>query len=619
MEYLDKENMANVDQKQEKIEDEQKIIMQKKKKKLGGIKTMPFIFANEICDRFATTGFHSNMITYLTQELNMPLVQAFNTLTNFGGTANFMPLIGALFADSFAGRFWTIVAGSIIYELGLISITISAVLPKLRPPLCTTQVNCKEASGLQLWALYISLLLSSLGSGGIRPCVVTFAADQFDMTKSSVAARSWNLFNWYYFSMGMATLTALTFVVYIQDNVGWGWGLGVPTIAMALSIIAFLVGSPLYNRIKPAGSPLVRLTQVIVAAVKKRKEVVPENPALLYENRELDAAISLHGRLVHTNQFKWFDKAAVITNSHAADSKQPNLWKLATVHRVEELKCIIRMLPIWAAGIALIASSSHLHSFTILQARTMERHLSHSFQIPPASMSIFGNITMLVGLVLYERLFVPFARRFTGNPSGITCLQRMGVGFVVNILATVVASLVEIKRKAVAADHNLLDDPKAIIPISIFWLVPQFCLNRVAEVFMSVGHLEFLYDQSPESMKSTTAALYWIAISMGNYMGTLMVSLVHKYSGKKSNWLPDRNLNRGRLEYYYWLVSGIQVINLLYYVICSWLYTYKPLEEVSEICKEEDKEVLARDKIPSMILDSRNAHREVELGRNETA
>nr|POF14379.1 protein nrt1/ ptr family 3.1 [Quercus suber] len=61
---------------------------------------------------------------------------------------------------------------------------------------------------------------------------------------------------------------------------------------------------------------------------------------------------------------------------------------------------------------------------------------------------------------------------------------------------------------------------------------------------MSVGHLEFLFDQSPESMGSTAAALHWIAISMGNYAGTLMVSLVHKYSGKKSNWLPDRNLYR---------------------------------------------------------------------------
>ena len=77
----------------------------------------PCFPANEICDKFAATGFHSNMITYLTQELNMPLVQASNTLTNFGGTANFTPLFGALIADSFAGRFWTIVAGSIIYEL----------------------------------------------------------------------------------------------------------------------------------------------------------------------------------------------------------------------------------------------------------------------------------------------------------------------------------------------------------------------------------------------------------------------------------------------------------------------------------------------------------------------
>ncbi|GMY32770.1 protein NRT1/ PTR FAMILY 3.1-like [Fagus crenata] len=616
MECLGGESMANVE-KQEKIEDERKI-MKNKKKKLGGIKTMPFIFATEICDKFATTGFHANMITYLTQELNMPLVKASNTLTNFGGTASFTPLFGALMADSFAGRYWIIVAGSILYELGLINITISAIRPTLHPPPCPTKKNCKEASASQLWILYLSLILTSLGTGGIRPCVVTFAADQIDMTKSSVAARSWNFFNWYYFSMGMATLTALTFVVYIQENVGWGWGLGVPTIAMALSILAFLVGSPLYNRVKPGGSPFVRLAQVIVAAVKKRKEVVPADPALLYENKELDAAISLNGRLLHTNQFKWFDKAAVVTYSDAIDSKLPNLWRLATVHRVEELKSIVRMFPIWAAGILLIASSSHQHSFTIQQARTMDRHLSHSFQIPPATMSIFGTITMLIGLVLYERLFVPFARRFTGNPSGITYLQRMGVGFVVNILATLVASFVEIKRKAVAANHNLLDDPQAIIPISVFWLVPQFCLHGVVEVFMSVGHLEFLYDQSPESMRSTAAALYWVAISMGNYAGTLIVSLVHQYSGKNSNWLPDWNLNRGKLEYYYWLVSGIQVINLIYYVICSWLYTYKPLEEASEICKEKAEE-LAGDKIPSMILDSRNGHGEVELARNETA
>ncbi|KAF9679504.1 hypothetical protein SADUNF_Sadunf06G0021700 [Salix dunnii] len=74
-------------------------------------------------------------------------------------------------------------------------------------------------------------------------------------------------------------------------------------------------------------------------------------------------------------------------------------------------------------------------------------------------------------------------------------------------------------------------------------------------------------------------------------MGTLVVYLVHKYTGLKNNWLPDRNLNRGKLDCYYWLITGMQAINLVYYVICAWFYTYKPLEEV----KEED--VPAEDEI----------------------
>ena len=104
--------------------------------------------------------------------------------------------------------------------------------------------------------------------------------------------------------MGMASLLALTVVVYVQDNVGWGWGLGIPTIAMMVSIISFLVGSPLYRKVKPGGSPLVRLAQVVVAAFRKSKVVVPSDPGLLYENRELDAAFSSDGRLLHSDQFR---------------------------------------------------------------------------------------------------------------------------------------------------------------------------------------------------------------------------------------------------------------------------------------------------------------------------
>ena len=73
--------------------------------------------ANEICEKLAVVGFGTNMLSYLTSELHLPLTQAANTLTNFGGTSAMTPLLGAFIADSFAGRFWTITLASIIYQI----------------------------------------------------------------------------------------------------------------------------------------------------------------------------------------------------------------------------------------------------------------------------------------------------------------------------------------------------------------------------------------------------------------------------------------------------------------------------------------------------------------------
>lgn len=479
----------------------------------------------------------------------------------------------------------------------MIIITISSILPQFRPQQCPTQTNCKEASQSQLWVLYIALLLTSIGLGGTRPCVLTFAADQLDILKYKTQAKSWNFFNVYYFLLSLASLSALTLVVYIQDHVSWGWGLGIPTIAMVVAFVVFLVGSPIYRKMKPEGSPFIRLAQVIVAAVKKRKVVAPENDKLLYENKELDASISKDGRLVHTDQLKWFDKAAIIIENDTSHLlKSPKLWRIATVHRVEELKSIIRLFPIVSTGVIYVMAYAHQGSFTLMQARTMDRHLTKtsSFEIPPASMAVFDVLVTLFTIALYDRLFVQFASRFTKNPAGISCLQRIGIGFMINICGTFIGSFVEIKRKHVARDYNLLDKPTETIPISVFWLIPQYSLHGVAQAFFQVGKLEFLYDQSPESMKSTALALYWSSIALGQYAGTLLVTMVHKYTAGTNgrNWLPDRNLNRGRLEYYYMLVTGIQVVNLAYYYICAWCYTYKPLEEVAKSNEDGDLELV---------------------------
>nr|GLL43433.1 protein NRT1/ PTR FAMILY 3.1 [Ipomoea trifida]GMD77142.1 protein NRT1/ PTR FAMILY 3.1 [Ipomoea batatas] len=544
----------------------------------GGMITMPFIFANEVCEKLAVVGFAANMIIYLTTQLHLPLTKAANTLTNFGGTASLTPLLGAFLADTFAGRFWTITIASIIYQLGMTLLTTSAILPKLRPPACKPDQVCQEANSGQVAILYVSLLLTALGSGGIRPCVVAFGADQFDETDPKQKTKTWRFFNWYYFCMGTSMLVAVTVVVYIQDNIGWGWGFGVPTIAMAFSIFTFIFGYPLYRNLDPAGSPFTRLVQVCVAAYKKRKVPIVSNPALLYQNHEIDAAISVAGNLLHTKHMQFLDKAAVITEDD--DPKSPNLWRLNTVHRVEELKSVIRMGPIWASGIILITAYAQQNTFSIQQAKTMDRHLTKSFQIPAASMSVFTLSSMLCTIVFYDRVFVPLARKVTGLERGISFLSRMGIGFFISILATLVAGFVEMKRKNAAAAHGISDKADAMIPIPVFWLVPQYCLHGMAEAFMSIGHLEFFYDQAPESMRSTASALFWTAISAGNYMSTLLVSLVHKFSAGPggSNWLPDNNLNKGKLEYFYWLITLLQLFNFVYYLFCAKFYTFKPIQ-----------------------------------------
>ncbi|CAB4265004.1 unnamed protein product [Prunus armeniaca] len=561
-------------------------------RKKGGLVTMPFIFANEICEKLAVVGFNANMISYLTTQLHMPLTKAANTLTNFGGTASLTPLLGAFLSDAYAGRFWTITIASIIYQIGMISLTVSAVLPQLRPPPCQHNQVCKEADGGQLAILYASLLLGALGSGGIRPCVVAFGADQFDETDQKQTTKTWNYFNWYYFVMGASILLAVTVLVYIQDNIGWGWGLGIPTIAMFISIIIFMVGYPLYRNLDPAGSPFTRLIQVSVAAYKKRKLPLVSDPRLLYQNDELDGPISLGGKLLHTKHMKFLDKAAIATEED--NLKLPNLWRLNTVHRVEELKSVIRMGPIWGSGILLITAYAQQNTFSLQQAKTMDRHLTKSFEIPAGSMAVFNIVTMLSTIAFYDRLFIPFARKLTGLDRGITFLHRMGIGFVISILATLVAGFVETKRKNAAFAHGLVDQPHSIIPISVFWLIPQYSLHGMAEAFMSIGHLEFFYDQAPESMRSTAAALFWTAISAGNYVSTLLVSLVHKFSAgpNGSNWLPDNNLNKGKLEYFYWVLTLLQVINLIYYIFCAKMYTFKPIQVIKkEAAESEEKGV----------------------------
>lgn len=271
---------------------------------------------------------------------------------------------------------------------------------------------------------------------------------------------------------------------------------------------------------------------------------------------------------------RFFDKAAVELESDQMLKGSTNPWKLCTVTQVEELKAIIRLLPVWATGIVFAAVYSQMGTLFVLQGERMDPHIGRNFEIPPASLSIFDTLSVIFWVPIYDRIIVPVARKYTGHPNGITQLQRMGIGLFISILAMLSAAILELVRLREVRSHNYYELKH--MPMSIFWQVPQYFLIGCAEVFTFIGQLEFFYEQAPDAMRSLGSALSLTTVALGNYLSSLLVTIVTKVSTKdgSTGWIPD-NLNYGHIHYFFFLLVIMSVKNLIAYLFIAKWYKYK--------------------------------------------
>lgn len=540
------------------------------KEKTGRWKACRFILGNECCERLAYYGMSTNLVNFLQLRLNQGNATAANNVTNWSGTCYITPLIGAFLADSYLGRYWTIATFSIIYTIGMVLLTMSASVQGLNPK-CDKE-GC-HPTGSQTAFTFLALYLIALGTGGIKPCVSSFGADQFDETDDKERKTKSSFFNYFYFSINVGALIASSVLVWVQMNVGWGWGFGIPAVAMGCAVVFFFLGTRLYRFQKPGGSPLTRIIQVIVASIRKRRVEVPANESLLYETADEESNIVGSRKLEHTDKFRLLDKAAVETEGDNVKGSV-NSWRLCTVTQVEELKIIIKILPVWASGIVFSTVYGQMNTMFVLQGNTMDQHIGPNFKIPSASLSLFDTVSVMFWVVVYDRLIIGWARKFTGHERGFSQLQRMGIGLVISTFAMVVAGVLEVVRLDYVKRHNYYD--VETLPISIFWQVPQYFLVGCAEVFTFVGQLEFFYDQAPDAMRSLLSALSLTTVALGNYLSTVLVTVVTKITKRngKLGWIPD-NLNRGHLDYFYWLLAILSFLNFLVYLWIAKWYKYK--------------------------------------------
>ncbi|TQD81268.1 hypothetical protein C1H46_033200 [Malus baccata] len=540
----------------------------------GGWNAAIFIILVEVAQQFAFYGLASNLIMYLTDVLDQPLATAAENVNTWLGVSSVFPVVGAFLADSYFGRFKTIVFSVTIYFLGMVLLTLSvSVIP----------------SQSRRTMFFVALYILSVAQGGQKPCVQTFAADQFDEnTPEEIKVKS-SFFNWWYLGLVFGATSATLGVVYLQDNVGWGLGFGILAGVLVLSLVSFLVGTKRYRKQRPPGSPFTTVAQVLVAAARKWHVIETLNcEGVYYGDEKGEAMLQRQSQplvLARTNQLRCLDKAMIIDEQDAS-TKTRNPWRLCSLNQVEEVKLVLRLIPIWLSCLMFGVIQAQLHTFFTKQSSTTIRSIGPHFQVPAASLQGLVGIAILIAVPIYDRVFVPVVRKHTGHPSGITVLQRIGIGLVLSILLMVVSALVEAKRLNIAKDYNLIDKPKAIIPMRVWWLLPQYLILGLADAFTTVGLQELFYDQMPEQMRSMGAAASMSVVGVGSFTSNWIISAVELITSRNGNkWLGD-NINRAHLDYFYWVLAVLSTLNFCVYGVIASAFVYKKVEREDKVKTE---------------------------------
>ncbi|KAE8702714.1 Protein NRT1/ PTR FAMILY 5.10 [Hibiscus syriacus] len=201
----------------------------------GCWRSASFNIAVEVAESFAYFGIASNLISYLTGPLGQSTAASAAQVNAWTEASLLLPLLGAFVADSFLGRYRTIILAFLVYILGLGLLTLLATLPSVT-------LNTSSVHQFRV-ILVFSLYLIAIAQGGYKPCLQAFGADQFDAQDPEECKAKSSFFNWLLFGMSAGILMTLLVLNYIQENLSWVLGFAIPGIVMAFGLLVFLLGT----------------------------------------------------------------------------------------------------------------------------------------------------------------------------------------------------------------------------------------------------------------------------------------------------------------------------------------------------------------------------------------
>uniref|UniRef100_A0A0E0FZ58 J domain-containing protein n=1 Tax=Oryza nivara TaxID=4536 RepID=A0A0E0FZ58_ORYNI len=452
--------------------------------------------------------------------------------------------------------------------------TLTAALPSLLPPPCqrgaggggATATSCEPPNAAQSAVLYAALCLLAAGNGGTRYNMAALGADQFAGEGQPRRRRQGGGFFSCYFAFLYASYaTGDTVLVYVQDGVSWALGFGVCVATTGLALAALLLGSRHYRRPVPKGSPFTAMARVAVAAARKATVDLGLR-VQYYHGCNRDDAVPRADQ-APSDRFRFLNRAAMVVagETREEDGSVAKPWRLCTVQQVEDVKSVVRVLPLWSSGILVSVTVNAQVSLTVLQALTMDRAVGPSFAVPAASITVTVLAAFVLAAALFDRVAAPLCA--AAGKLAITPLRRVGLGHALNVASMAVAALVE--RRRIGAARGRAAAAAAVVPMSVLWLVPQLALTGAEEALHLPGNTALFYGELPASLRGTATAMPPLFIAAGSYLSAEAVDAVRR----GTTWLPD-DLNASRLDCMYWTLAVLAAVNLGYFLLCATTYKY---------------------------------------------
>ncbi|NXI58643.1 S15A1 protein, partial [Chloroceryle aenea] len=364
-----------------------------------------FIIINEFCERFSYYGMRAVLVLYFKYFLQWDDNLSTAIYHTFVALCYLTPILGAIIADSWLGKFLTIVSLSIVYTVGQAVMAVSSINDLTDDNRDGSPDNLSLHIGLSM----TGLILIALGTGGIKPCVSAFGGDQFGDNQEKQRSRFFSIF---YLSINAGSLlsTIITPILRAQEcgihskQRCYPLAFGVPAALMAISLVVFIAGSGMYKKVRPQGNVMVQVFKCIGFAIKNR-----------FRHRSKEFPKREH----------WLDWA-----SEKYDKRL-----------IAQTKMVLKVLFLYIPLPMFWALFDQQGSRWTLQATTMDGNFV-AIRIQPDQMQTVNPILIIIMVPVVDAVIYPLIKKCKIN---FTPLRKITVGMFLASLAFVAAALVQVQ------------------------------------------------------------------------------------------------------------------------------------------------------------------------------